>query len=244
MVIVPFCLEMFKYVPLTGMSFSSTSQGNASIPSTAQTVSAKEGLVDIRAPIGSGGKGATVEEMKIGGSGCKSQMDGLIVGYEKYKCSYVINAAGSYSDAIANMINDKSFKIKPRLGDYLLLNRNQGKLTQCTLFPCPGPYGKGVLVQTTLWGNLILGPTARDMHNEEHANMDKEQVQQFILSKCKSLVPSFDPKEVIHAFCGTCYYAFDLNIDTTRTLFFSVLWCSIIQIPVQFPVDYYAFLCC
>ncbi len=31
------------------------------------------------------------------------------------------------------------------------------------LFPCPHPvYGKGVLVQSTLWGNLILGPTARD----------------------------------------------------------------------------------
>ena len=25
--------------------------------------------------------------------------------------------------------------------------------------------GKGVLVQTTLWGNLILGPTAADVHD-------------------------------------------------------------------------------
>lgn len=90
----------------------------------------------------------------------------------------------------------------PNIGDYLLLNRNQGQLTQATLFPCPGPYGKGVLVQTTLWGNLILGPTARDVHNEEHTNMEKEEIQHFILSKCKSLVPTFDPKEVIHAFCG------------------------------------------
>lgn len=31
------------------------------------------------------------------------------------------------------------------------------------LFPAPGKMGKGVLVQTTLWGNLILGPTAADV---------------------------------------------------------------------------------
>ena len=40
----------------------------------------------------------------------------------------------------------------------------QGHLANATLFPAPGPMGKGVLVQTTLWGNLILGPTARDLH--------------------------------------------------------------------------------
>ena len=39
----------------------------------------------------------------------------------------------------------------------------QGHKTNATLFPTPHPvYGKGVLVQGTLWGNLILGPTARD----------------------------------------------------------------------------------
>ena len=97
------------------------------------------------------------------------------------------------------MIGDNSFEIKPRLGDYILLNRNQGHLTSATLFPCPGPLGKGVLVQTTLWGNLILGPTARD---KEFWNDSNETVQEFILSKCKSLVPTFDPREVIHAFCG------------------------------------------
>ena len=42
------------------------------------------------------------------------------------------------------MIGDTSFKIKPRLGDYVLLNRNQGHLAKTTLFPCPHPVlGKG-----------------------------------------------------------------------------------------------------
>lgn len=161
---------------------------------------AGEGTVkDARMPIGKGGRRLTVEEMKVGGSGSMSGMDGVVVGKEQYKARYIVNAAGSYSDKIAAMIGDNGFTIKPRLGDYLLLNRNQGYLTKATLFPCPGPLGKGVLVQTTLWGNLILGPTARD---QEFWDQGNSEVQEFILSKCKALVPTFDPREVIHAFCG------------------------------------------
>ena len=76
-------------------------------------------------------------------------------------------------------------------------------MTQHTIFPCPDPIlGKGVLVQTTLWGNLILGPTARDVDNDEARDMSPESVQEYILSKCKKLCPYFDPKETFHAFCG------------------------------------------
>ncbi|KAL3936793.1 MAG: hypothetical protein SGBAC_007966 [Bacillariaceae sp.] len=150
-----------------------------------------------------GGPKVTVEDMKMGGSGSREIQNGRTMETEKVKAKFVINCAGSYSDQIARMIGDKSFKIKPRLGDYLLLNRNQGHLTTRTLFPCPDPVlGKGVLVQTTLWGNLILGPTARDTNNPDAARMRSADVQHYILSKCKHLLAGFDPKETIHAFCG------------------------------------------
>jgi L-2-hydroxyglutarate oxidase LhgO len=152
--------------------------------------------------VGEGGSKVTVDEMKYGGSGSSTAMKGATVEIETVRCKYIVNAAGSFSDKIANMIGDNSFKIKPRLGDYMLLNRNQGHLSTHTLFPCPGPLGKGVLVQTTLWGNLILGPTARDVHLPEVMAQTVEQVQEFIFSKCKNLVPSFDARETIHSFCG------------------------------------------
>jgi hypothetical protein len=163
-----------------------------------------EVLVDRASPpMGTGGTPVKVEDMKIGGSGSPNIMDGVTVAEEVVRAKYVINCAGGASDKIAQMIGDNSFKIKPRVGDYLLLNRNQGHLAKHTLFPCPDPVlGKGVLVQTTLWGNLILGPTARDMHQEDKAAMSSAEVQHYILSKCQDLVPTFDPKETIHAFNG------------------------------------------
>jgi len=40
------------------------------------------------------------------------------------------------------------------------------------------------------------------MHNPRARDMSPEAIQEYILSKCKRLVPSFDPKETIHGFCG------------------------------------------
>mmetsp|Transcript_38880 Transcript_38880/g.82061 ORF Transcript_38880/g.82061 Transcript_38880/m.82061 type:complete len:609 (+) Transcript_38880:32-1858(+) len=120
-----------------------------------------------------------------------------------FKTKFVINAAGNAADAVAQMVNDTSFAVRPRHGEYILLHKNQGHLVNATIFPCPDPHlGKGVLVQGTIWGNLILGPTARDVHDPDERLSTKDSVARHILSNCKKLVPGFDAKEVIHSFSG------------------------------------------
>ena len=204
MVVALVAMKMENYAPavlalaLVGFQIFQVFGSSVSSSTPLATLVAKAGQV-----LGTGGTKVSVEDMKIGGSGSPRIQNAVTVATETVRAKFVINCAGSASDQIANMIGDNSFKIKPRLGDYLLLNRNQGNLAKHTIFPCPDPIlGKGVLVQTTLWGNLILGPTARDMHKAEVADMNAAQIQHYILSKCQELVPSFDPKETIHAFCG------------------------------------------
>ena len=87
----------------------------------------------------------------------------------------------------------------------MLLKKSSGNQCNHILFPCPGPYGKGILVQKTLWGNLILGPTARDQHEWPNPNRDpdsKEDVLAKILPACRRLVPSFDVADAFHSFSG------------------------------------------
>jgi len=173
------------------------------LPNISRQTPLKKLVEEASAPVGEGGTKVETKDMFTGGSGSSRVMQGITVRKETVRAKYVINCAGGGSDTIAKMIGDESFQIKPRLGDYLLLNRNQGHLARHTLFPCPHPVlGKGVLVQTTLWGNLILGPTARDTYKKDMADMSIQQVQEYILSKCRKLVPSFNAKETIHAFCG------------------------------------------
>jgi L-2-hydroxyglutarate oxidase LhgO len=152
-----------------------------------------------------GDQKVSVDDMKVGGSGSMRAMEGEVVQEEKIRARYVINCAGGASDKIASLIGDDSFKIKPRLGEYVLLKKSAGAHCNHIIFPCPGPYGKGILVQKTLWGNLILGPTARDQHEWPDPRTDpdsKEAILQTILSSCKRLVPGFDTADAFHSFAG------------------------------------------
>jgi glycerol-3-phosphate dehydrogenase len=81
------------------------------------------------------------------------------------KC--VINCAGVYSDEVANMVGDNSFSVRPRRGEYMLLDREVGAHISHTIFRCPSKMGKGILVSPTVDGNLLVGPTAEDIDDKE-----------------------------------------------------------------------------
>lgn len=81
---------------------------------------------------------------------------------------FVVNCAGVYSDEISAMIGDDSFKVRPRRGEYMLLDKECGSLVGHTIFRCPSKMGKGVLVTPTVDGNLLLGPTAEDIDDKEN----------------------------------------------------------------------------
>ena len=79
----------------------------------------------------------------------------------------VINASGVFADELNAMVSKDQFKIIPRKGEYFLLDKVQGTLTNSVIFQCPTALGKGVLVAQTIHGNLITGPTALDIDDKE-----------------------------------------------------------------------------
>ena len=87
-------------------------------------------------------------------------------GERSVEARIVINCAGAYSDMIAKMAGDDSFKITPRRGEYMLLDKECGSLVNCTVFRAPTAMGKGILVTPTVDGNLLLGPTAENIEDK------------------------------------------------------------------------------
>jgi glycerol-3-phosphate dehydrogenase len=81
---------------------------------------------------------------------------------------YFINCAGCYSDRVAEIAGDCDFKIIPRSGEYLLLDKTQGGTLKHTIFQVPSKEGKGILVTPTVDGNLMAGPTALAVASPEH----------------------------------------------------------------------------
>lgn len=85
-----------------------------------------------------------------------------------FETKVVINAAGVYADKINDMVSKNHFDIHPRIGEYYVLDKVQGKLTNSVLFQCPTIMGKGVLVTKTVHGNIMVGPTAEDVESRDY----------------------------------------------------------------------------
>lgn len=114
---------------------------------------------------------------------------------------YVINAAGIYSDQIAGMIGDHSFSVHPRKGEYILLDKECGKLVSHTIFGTPNPMGKGVLVSPTVDGNLLMGPTSEDILEKEDKSTTREGFSNIIKGALKK-VDGIQLNQRITSFCG------------------------------------------
>ncbi len=120
---------------------------------------------------------------------------------ETVDSKYIINSAGIYSDKIAKMVGDDSFDVHPRIGEYILLDRECGSLVSHTIFRTPSKAGKGILVTPTVDGNLLLGPTSVDMEDKEDTKTTAEGYQKIIKQSFEN-VNGILLNKTITSFCG------------------------------------------
>ncbi len=114
---------------------------------------------------------------------------------------YVVNCAGLYSDEISAMIGDNSFTVRPRRGEYMLLDRECGGHIKSTVFRCPSKMGKGVLVSPTVDGNLLIGPTAEDIDDKTDTSTTQQGLAT-VRSLAGQQVKGIEFGKVITSFTG------------------------------------------
>lgn len=114
---------------------------------------------------------------------------------------YVVNAAGLYADEVSGIMGAEQFCIKPRKGEYYLLDR----LAKCrptrVIFPVPTSVSKGMLVIPTVEGTVLIGPTAESVEDKRDVGTTRENLEK-ILSSAKLMVPSVSEADVITSFAG------------------------------------------
>jgi len=124
----------------------------------------------------------------------------LITSKREIPTRYVINCAGMYADKIAAMVHEPHFSIHPRSGEYILCNRDTGKLLNTVAFQMPSAMGKGILVTPTVHGNLLIGPDAINVEGADrstHADRLTNIFKQALLT-----TPDLDPKWFLRSFAG------------------------------------------
>ncbi len=103
-----------------------------------------------------------------------------------FDTKYIVNAAGTYSDVINNMVAKPLFKIIPVKGEYYLLDKSQGSVVSHTIFQPPQKGGKGVLISPTVHGNLIVGPTADPAENPEDITVTARGLEKVVKAATRS----------------------------------------------------------
>jgi glycerol-3-phosphate dehydrogenase len=117
------------------------------------------------------------------------------------KTRYIVNAAGLYSDHISHMAGDDSFSIIPRKGEYVLFDKEYGRLVNRVIFQLPTEKGKGVLVTPTVDGNLLIGPNAEEIKDKQDTSTTESGLSE-ILRVSRMSVPSLANKGIITSFAG------------------------------------------
>ena len=120
---------------------------------------------------------------------------------EQVRGTYLVNCAGGYADKLAQMAGDGFFKIIPRAGEYMLLDKTEGARVKHTIFQVPTKAGKGILVTPTADGNLLVGPTAVKVDAPDSTQTTPEGLADVARLAAKS-VPSVDFRQVITSFSG------------------------------------------
>ncbi|MCU0829759.1 MAG: NAD(P)/FAD-dependent oxidoreductase [Tabrizicola sp.] len=114
----------------------------------------------------------------------------------------VINAGGLWGDEVDRRLTGESwFRIKPRKGQFVVFDKSAAALAGHILLPVPTQITKGVVVCRTAFGNLLVGPTAEDQDDREHATVETETLQALIRRGCE-ILPALAGHEVTAAYAG------------------------------------------
>jgi L-2-hydroxyglutarate oxidase LhgO len=120
---------------------------------------------------------------------------------ESITARWVINAAGLYSDDINNFLGHENFRVTPRRGELIVYDKLARSLVNHVLLPVPSAMTKGVLISPTVYGNVLLGPTAEDLSDKTATNTSANGLQS-LLVKGKNILPALLEEEVTALYAG------------------------------------------
>jgi glycerol-3-phosphate dehydrogenase len=125
----------------------------------------------------------------------------LHTGHGDVRARWVINAAGLGCDQIDAMFGFTRFTVTPRRGELLVYDKLARPLVNRIVLPVPSTAGKGVLISPTIYGNVMLGPTAEDL-DDRTATGTSQAGLEFLLDRGRRLMPRLLAEEITASYAG------------------------------------------
>jgi len=117
------------------------------------------------------------------------------------KARYLVNAAGLRSDEIDRMLGHSTFTVTPRRGELIVFDKLARPLLNRILLAVPTGTTKGVLVSPTVYGNVLVGPTAENIDDKSDTSSTSAGLA-FLRSEAERLLPELLGYEVTAVYVG------------------------------------------
>lgn len=120
---------------------------------------------------------------------------------QNYTGRIVINCTGTHGDIVERICREPKFEIRPRKGQFLVFDKSAAELVNAIILPVPTPTTKGVVLARTIFGNLLLGPTAEEQSDRCNASVD-QKVLQGLLATGTQMLPTLPEHAVTATYAG------------------------------------------
>ncbi|MFG2660092.1 FAD-dependent oxidoreductase [Streptomyces sp. NPDC048425] len=118
------------------------------------------------------------------------------------RARFLVNAAGLNADVLDRLVlGSGDFTVTPRRGQLIVFDELARDLVRHILLPVPTALGKGVLVAPTVYGNVLLGPTAEDLDDKTATGTTADGLDG-LLSKGRRILPALVDEEVTAVYAG------------------------------------------
>ena len=148
-------------------------------------------------------------------AGCELRLDEPVTGIERgaegglrvhtparaLTTRFLVNVAGLHSDELDRMLGHDGFTVTPRRGELIVFDKLARGLLRHIVLAVPTATTKGVLLAPTVFGNLLLGPTAQDVHDKRDTSSTREGLS-YLRSQAARIMPALTGHEVTAIYAG------------------------------------------
>jgi glycerol-3-phosphate dehydrogenase len=113
----------------------------------------------------------------------------------------VVNCAGLQGDLVEAIARPSPFRILPRKGQFVVFDKPAAELVNAIILPVPTERTKGVVLARTVFGNLLVGPTAEDQIDREASTVE-QSVLAGLVKRAGRMVPSLAETIVTAVYAG------------------------------------------
>jgi glycerol-3-phosphate dehydrogenase len=149
---------------------------------------------------------------RLGGGGFRLSIPGEPLG-----ARYLVNAAGLRSDEIDRMLGHERFTVTPRRGELIVFDKLARRLLQHIVLAVPTKITKGVLIAPTVFGNVMLGPTAEDVERKDDTESTADGLA-YLRSEGARIMPELLEHDVTAVYAGlraaTEHVDYQLSVHT------------------------------